>query len=234
MTLILALLREDHIIFASDRRHVTGELEARYINDHAWKTEKILGNTAMLGFAGDDFVEQVIAPLKRRGALEGESLREIANSISAGAREKYEQFGPNPPSFHLLLAGFRRENGKRLATVFTMTPATFLPLERCHDSNPGRHNFEIIGKDKHGALYALHTCAAHAQAVGAGVQLAYFTLKEVARYDPTVGGSPQICVIYPDRPLEDRSDDLEAHATWAGQVREQIRTLIVSPMTKPE
>jgi len=233
MTLIFALLREDHIVFASDRRHVTGNIEERYINDHGWKTEKILGNTAMLGFAGNDFVEQIVSPLKRQGALESNSLEKVAKSVSHAAKEKYEAYanscGPLI-SFYFLLAGFQRENKKSLATVYKIDPGSFYPFETCWDQNSGRSNFELIGKQNHGALYALHKCAAYATGVEAGVQLAYFTLKEVTRYDTSVGGPPEICIIRPDREIEDRSDGLEAHARWADEVGERIRTLIVSPM----
>ena len=233
MTLIFALLREDHIIFASDRRHVTGSPEERYVNDHGWKTEKILGNTAMLGFAGSDFVEQIIAPLKRTGALEGDSLREVAGAVSQAAKAKFEKYispGVEPPRFYFLLAGFRKENGKPLASVYTIKPGSFYPHETCYDATIGRPNFELIGKENHGALYALHKCAADAQSVEAGIQLAYFTLVEVTRYDIMVGGSPQICIIRPGKEIEDRSDDLEALARWAREVGDRIRNLIVSPM----
>jgi 20S proteasome alpha/beta subunit len=233
MTLIFGLLREDHIIFASDRRHVTGDAEERYINDHGWKTEKILGNTAMLGFSGNDFVEQIVAPLKRQGALEGDSLTEVARAVSKAAGEKFAEF-INPlsqfPTLQLLLAGFRKENGRALATIYKIQPGSFYPLETCYDPTPGRANFEVIGKHNHGALYALHKCAAHAVSIEAGIQLAYFTLKEITRFDNTVGGSPQICVIRPDRELEDTSDNLGSHARWADDVGKRLQTLIVSPI----
>lgn len=233
MTLIFALLREDHIIFASDRRHVTGNVEERYVNDHGWKTEKILGNTAMLGFSGNDFVEQIVAPLKRQGALEGDSLGEVARSVSKAAEQKFAAF-ISPvgqfPALQFLLAGFRKEGGKALATIYKIQTGSFYPLETCYDSTPGRANFEVIGKHNHGALYALHKCAAHATSVDAGVQLAYFTLKEITRYDNTVGGSPQICVVRPDKELEDISDNLSTHAKWAANVGKRLQTLIVSPI----
>jgi 20S proteasome alpha/beta subunit len=233
MTLVFGLLRDDHIIFASDRRHVTGTVDESYINDHGWKTEKILGNTAMLGFAGHDFVEQIVAPLKRKGALEGDSLQEIADSVSREAERKYSQLiksSDSPsPQIYFLLAGFRKEAGEALATIYKIQPGSFYPYETCYDADSRRGNFEVIGKLNHGALYALHKCEAEAKTVEAGIQLAYFTLTEVTRYERSVGGPPEICVLRPDREIEDRSNSLEGYATWARDVSEKLHASIITP-----
>jgi 20S proteasome alpha/beta subunit len=239
MTLIFALLREDHIIFASDRRHITGDRDEHYVNDRGWKTEIVADGTAMLGFSGQDFVEQIIAPLKRHGELEAESVQQVAEAIAKASREKVEKYvrdysvpyeTATPPDIHFLLAGFKKDAGKSLATLYRIGPGNAYPLETCYDAGEGRRMHELIGMSNHGALYTLNKCAAHAMTVESGIQLAYFTLKEVTKYEFKVGGDPQICVIRRNAKVEDMSDKLEAHASWASEVGERIRALIVSPM----
>jgi len=231
MTLIFALLREDHIIFASDRRHVQGHEDARYINDDCWKTQAILGNRAMLGFAGDDLTEQVIEELKRNGgSLEGGCVSGVADSVCEVARKKVNRIAlPAPvPPMEFLIAGFLEDGGKNLATCFTLSRDNqmFLPHRYSFSAERGHCNFHVIGRHRHGALYILLKCAGEMTTVEAGTRLAYFTLCEVGKYDIGVGGPPQVCIIRPNQKVEDRSDNLQEEKKWVAEKSEEIRKII--------
>jgi 20S proteasome alpha/beta subunit len=232
VTLIFALLREDHIVFASDRRHILKDGDGgRYINDDCWKTEKILSNSAMLGFAGHDFVEEIIQPLKRRGDLENGSIRTVANKIASAVQAKnreLSQASPPIPTLEFLIAGFEKENGGNLATVLTISPPTPCPNPHWFDPDPKHDNFAMIGKHRHGALYVFRKCVREMMSIEAGIKLACFTLAEVGKYDTAVGGSPQICIIRPGQEVEDKSDQLKGEMAWVAKTSEQIRRLIVA------
>jgi hypothetical protein len=230
MTLILTLLRHDHIIFASDRRCVQGHEDARYINDDCWKTEAILNNSAMLGFAGHDIVEQVVEPLKRNGDLETGTMSDVAYKITSAAQDSLRGYPPaRYPYAEFLIAGFSLEKGRRLPTALIMKPDNaFVP--KIHVFNPElRHNdYFLIGKHRHGALYVFRKCAREMVTIDAGVKLACFALAEVGRYETSVGGLPQVCIIRPGQPIEDRSDHLQEEMKWVAEKSEKIREIITS------
>jgi hypothetical protein len=83
----------------------------------------------MIGFAGDDSVEQVIGKLQRHGDLERESLVEVAKKIGMTARERVNAYPQNAmPPMEFLLAGFVSEGGEKTATAFRLAPDNvFLP-----------------------------------------------------------------------------------------------------------
>jgi 20S proteasome alpha/beta subunit len=230
MSLLFSLLREDHIIFASDSRHVRGDQNGRYKNDDAYKTERILGNKAILGFAGDDEVEEVIAQLKRSGELERGSLRDAARRIEQLARKIYgHRFKDGPPlNLQFLLSGFEVEHEQKVATSISIGGFPFF-RSIPHSYEPRCDNFEIIGAKHHGALYVMRKCAQECMTIELGIRLACFTLAEVSKYEIRVGGEPQIYVIRPDREIENISDKLDAQKKWAADVGERIRTMIVTP-----
>jgi 20S proteasome alpha/beta subunit len=225
----LALLREDHIIFASDSRHIRGDQEGRYKNDDAFKVETILGDRALLGFAGTDQVEEVVARVKRRGKLTTGSLQDAAAAVEAQIRELYGndiQQGRGP-LMEFIIAGFEVEGERKIASCITIGGRLFNRLPRSYD--PKYDNFDIIGYKKHGAFYVLRKCAKDCLTVELGTRLACFTLIEVSKYETMVGGAPQIYVIRPGREVENISDKLDPQEKWAADVGERIRTMIVTP-----
>jgi hypothetical protein len=171
MTLIFSLLRDDHIIFAADRRQVRGYEDARYRTDDCWKTEAILGNTAMLGFAGHDSVEQVVEPLKRNGDLERGSIGQVARNIGTAAREIIKGFPQDAmPAMEFLVTGFSLEGGKNVATSFVLTPETvFMPTRYSFMSGRGHDNFTLIGRHRHGAFYIFLKCVREMCSIDAGI-----------------------------------------------------------------
>jgi hypothetical protein len=234
MTLIFALLRDDHIIFASDRRHVQGWDDARYVDDDCWKTEKILGETAMLGFAGGDFGEQVIEELKANGWLErGETVstvKDVAEKVWRVADEKLRHLDKMAlPPMEFLLAGFMPDGEKSTATCFILKKdSNFYPERHSFGPARGHNNYCLIGRHRHGALYILLKCAKEMTTVEAGTRLACFTLRELGKYDNGVGGSPQVCVIRPNQKVEDKSDNLQDEMRWVDEKSEEIRRIITS------
>lgn len=228
MTLIFSLLRKDHIIFASDRRHVKGDVDGRYSNDACWKTDAILHGSAMLGFAGHDVVEQIIDPLRREGKLEGDSIKDVAYAISRFAKEKYSEFYPDwalGPSIEIMVAGFLGD----LATCYVIALQSLNPMQFCFDADQRHDNFVLIGKRFHGALYAMRKFGNKMDTIEAGTRLACFTLAEVGKYDTTVGGLPQVCIIRPDQKVEDRSGNLQDEMAWVKRASEQLDNIFTLP-----
>lgn len=231
MSLAFALLRENYIIFASDRRYVRGvPSEGAYRNDNAWKTQSILKGQGMLAFAGDDHGEDIIASLRRSGALDRESLGTVAWKILDEANRRYrESFQEKRwPVVNFLLAGFEDREGETVAATYVVGTPCWSPLPRSYLPEITCDNFEIIGRLQHGALYALRKCAPQLRDIEAEIRLAVFSLVEVSRYDTSVGGKPQIFIIRPGT-VEDISDNLEAHIAWAKDGGERIRQMIVDP-----
>ena len=228
MSLVFALLREDHIIFASDSRHVMGTPDGKYLNDKCCKIERALNDSALLGFAGDDICESIVVTLRRNNSLNGQkSLDALALEVSKTAAGLYKKKFPdetNHPNAEFLLAGFDEKG----AITYRIEAPHFGISVRMFDDSLNYDTFEVIGKRRHGALYFFRKCATQALTVELGIRLACFGLKEVEVYDTTVGGPPQIYVIFPGK-IEDRSAQLHAHMKWAGSVGDRIRTLILSP-----
>ncbi len=231
MSLVFALLREDYIVFASDQRHVRGDSEGNYRNDEAWKTQPILNNEAMLGFAGDDHGEEIIASLRRSGALDKGCLAMVATAIKEEANRRYEKsFNEKRwPLLAFLLAGFEAQEDKSIAYTYVVGTPCWSPLPRSYVPDTKCDNFEIIGRPCHGALYVLRKCAPEVRDIETEIRLAVFSLVEVSRYDTSVGGRPQVCIVRPGRPVEDLSDSLQAHMKWAKNGGERIRQIIVDP-----
>lgn len=232
MTLIFALLRNDHIVFASDRRHVEGDREGRYVHDDCWKTEPIVHNCAMLGFAGHDLTEQIVMPLRADGTLNGAgSVKAVADAIGEKARALYTTHFPDwsqAPNVEFLITGFMPTQSPPVAMAYVVALPSLYPNEYRFTQDLRSNNYVLIGKRRHGALYAFHKCASSMTTEKAGVRLACFTLAEVGRYDNSVGGRPQICVIRPDKPVDDLSDDLKKELAWSERVGTKIGKLIAS------
>jgi 20S proteasome alpha/beta subunit len=74
MSLVFALLQKDFIVFAADNRHTRGDREGSYKNDHGIKTVEILDGRGILGFAGQDFGEQIVARCTSNGLVREQSL----------------------------------------------------------------------------------------------------------------------------------------------------------------
>lgn len=221
MTLVFTLLRKDHIIFASDSLHVRGTAEGRYKNENAWKVEPILKGYGLLGFAGQDYAEEIVREAKRNGTFQKSSLRATVAGIESIKESLYTSDQRLNMNVQFLLAGF--EDG--IAKSVEMR-GPIIPIPCSYDEKSD--NFQIIGVREHGALYVLRKCAADCLNIEAGIRLAYFALAEVGKYEIRVDGIRQVYAIRPGQPAEiDKS--AEAHTRWAEEVGERIRTLIVSP-----
>jgi 20S proteasome alpha/beta subunit len=230
MTAIFALLREDHIIFASDSRHVRGDAYGRYKNDQAWKVQLILGNRGLLGFAGDDRVEEVMALAKRNSILSGTSIRDVAEGITDIVQMLYGKYiFQDQLRMQFLLTGFDQENGREVAKLATVSGR----IPKYCSYQPECDNYEIIGYPCHGAFYIMRKCAKECTSVEAGIRLACFTLVEIGKYETRVGGNPQVYVIRRGKEVTNMSQELQEHIDWAASVGEEIRQLIVSP-AKPQ
>jgi hypothetical protein len=230
MSLVFCLLREDHIIFGADSRHVIGNIDARYLNDECCKVELVLSGRGILGFAGHDVCEAIVTSLKHEGVFEADSLQLMARQIQERACEIYadrfpkasflEQFGTG---VELLLVGFEGKTAKS----YLMTSPGFGLASRIY--SPGYDTFEVAGKRRHGALYTFRKCAGTALTVPAGLRLAYFTLMEVSQYDTSIGGEPRIYMLRQDTQVQDYTEEMKTHQAWALDVGERIRTMIISP-----
>jgi 20S proteasome alpha/beta subunit len=225
MTLIIALLRKDYIVFACDGRHVKGTPDARYKDDYSSKAHQILGNTGMLGFSGSDEGEEVIRTLKRSGRLETGSLSDVAKEVRKAIEDIYEDnISRNfPPESCFLLAGFEDS----VATTITICPPHFKSLSRTYDPDLRFDNFEIIGTRLHGALYAFRKCTKKVRDQETEIRLACFALTEVQNYEIRVGGREHVCIIHPDKKVEDISDKLTDYIKWSEEAGEKIREIML-------
>jgi hypothetical protein len=196
-SLAFALLREDHIIVAADRRHTRGDRTANYKNDTGLKTMAILSGSGVLGFAGHDIGEQILIPAKNDGKLDGASLRTVANELGKWAKERYRECEPNfetmldPPSVQFLLAAFESAPEGVTATAYRLHDPGFVP----EIVQFPYKKFEVIGRSTHGALYALHRFGEEADTVESGLGLSAFLLSEITECDTTIGGVPHFYVV---------------------------------------
>ena len=195
MSLIFALLYEDYIVFASDRRHTRHDSDwGLYANNDGLKTMEILGGTAMLGFAGDDLGESIISHARADGIFNNVTLAGIATALSTFVKDKYTS--KTKADVQILLTGFAPErSGQVVATCWTLRSLDPDPYQAKHGALPFR-KFEVIGRSNHGALYALHRFGGcDALLERSALQLAAFTLFEICECDISCGGSPNVCVI---------------------------------------
>jgi 20S proteasome alpha/beta subunit len=226
MTLIIALLREHYIVFASDGRHVRGDKRGRYKNDASWKAEPILGNRAMLGFAGADQAEEVIRSMKRSGKLETGSLSDVGREVRKTLEAIY---GENIrrdiyPEISFLLAGF----DDSVATAIKLECSSGVNfLSRTYDPGTQFDNFEIIGTKEHGALYVFKKCAPDVRDLKTEIRLVCFALTEVANYEIRVGGREEVCIIHPDKEVEDMSGNLVEDIKWSEEAGDKIRKIML-------
>jgi len=229
MSLIFALLREDHIVFGADSRHVIGTVDARYLNDKSCKVERIQDGRGLFGFAGNDICEAIVSTVKQKRIHEELSLQLAVREVSEIACEIYTKRFPGDSGYatgngvELLLAGFEGSAAKS----YMMTSPGFGQLPRTYES--GYDTFEIIGKRRHGALYAFRKCANSATSIESGLRLAYFTLLEVSQYDTAVGGEPQVYILRRDSLVDDQTEKLKAYKEWAADIGGRIAQLVTDP-----
>lgn len=224
MTLVFALLRQDHIVFASDSLHVRGNPGGRYANECAWKVEPILKGYGLLGFAGQDYAEEIVREAKRNDTFQEPSLKSTVSEIESIKDGLYTSDQRLNMNVQFLLAGFE---GGVAKSVEMRGPLIPIPASYSEESD----NFQVIGVREHGALYVLRKCARDCMSIEAGIRLTHFTLAEVGKYDTRVGGDKRVYVLRPgETPKLDKNS--KAHARWADLVANRIRTLIVSPTSK--
>ena len=238
MSLVFALLREDYIVFASDRRHTRHDSGwGLYANNDGFKTMELLSGTAMLGFAGDDLGESIISHAKADGIFNNVTLEAIATGLSEFAKKKYVSDTSKLPDVQILLTGFASEkSGQVAATCWTLRSldptGAFHPI---HAAWPfGK--FEVIGRSNHGALYALHRLGGFDPlSERSALQLAAFTLFEICECDKSCGGQPNIYVIPRTghhRHIENQEIvDLHLHALASGQ---KLKSCIISGPVQPD
>jgi hypothetical protein len=186
----------------------------------------------MLGFAGHDFSEEIVRTLRRSGRLAGGTLRNAANAVAEAVYEKYQELSKSNkemPTLEFLLAGFEQDNGIPVATCFSVSPPFLIANPKSFDPDHHVDNFVIIGKKRHGAMYVFYKCARAMKSVEAGIRLACFALAEVGKYDNSVGGRPQVCIIRPNALVDDRSENLDKELRWANQMGEEIQRIITLP-----
>lgn len=233
MSLLFSLLREDHIIFGADSRHVRGTVDARYLNDKCCKVEPVFNHQGILGFAGHDIGEEIIATLKRKNKLESVPIKQVAIDLADASNEIFGKAFPKESRFQnnveFLLAGFEEEEASKIAVCYHISAPTFGIHSRHYSA--GYDTFECIGKRFHGALYALRKFANEAVQVEDGLRLAYFTLLEVSQYDTSVGGDAQVYVLRPDKQFEDHTEKMKSQKKWAADVGERVRTMIIFSKT---
>jgi hypothetical protein len=95
MTLVVALLRQDHIVVAADRRHTRGDRYANYRDDCDVKLVSMLDGRGVFGLSGHDLSEQIAVRALNARVLEKPSLSSAADSLSTFAKTQYETYVPN-------------------------------------------------------------------------------------------------------------------------------------------
>ncbi len=235
-SLVLVLLREDHLILGADRRHTRGDLRANYKNDLGLKTMTILSGYGVLGFAGHDLGEQILIPAKNDGKLDGTSLPHVAAALGDWAKVRYRECVPQfsemdrPPSVEFLLAGFSESSNGPAATSYWLYAPDFVP----HIAQFPYKKFETIGRSQHGALYALHRFGEPAQSIDSGLALSAFLLSEVCECDTTVGGIPELYVIHKGQKATRLTDSEVTRLTeWAKGTGAEIGKLILRGPASP-
>ena len=236
-SLAFALLRDDHIIVAADRRHTRGDLAANYRNDVGFKTMTILSDNGVLGFAGHDIGEQILIPAKNSGKLDGTSLESVAREFADWSKARYRDCVPDfatidrPPSVQFLLAGFAPSSNGTVATAYILQSPEFVPLIA---QFPYR-KFEIIGRSGHGALYALHRFGEQTKTVESGLRLAALVLSEISECDTTIGGLPELFVIQKGEKVAGLSEMASSRLDgWAKAAGEKLAKEILDPAGSEE
>ena len=229
MSLIFTLLQKDYIVLAADNRHTRGDREGSYINDNGIKVVEILNGRGVLGFAGQDFGEQIVFPAKLKGLLDKEQdLVTTAFELTEYAREIYKPAleQANPPVVQMLMAAFHNWNGKSIATSILLESHFFIP-------NPAEYpyrRFEVIGKSGHGALYGLHRFGNRDLDIDVALRLSALILFEICEFDISVGGDPQIYVIPREGECKKQGKEMtDGLIEWASGVGLSLDRLVMQP-----
>lgn len=205
MTLIVALLRKNFIVVAGDRRHTRGDTHGNYAYDGDVKIWPILNGYGLIAFAGHDLTEQIYLRAQDRGILNGPDLGGSAESLSKLAIEVCNEAVPHwqrqltrgtAPNVQFLLAGFVPQPSGAEARSYMLSTGQLNPFYPMLMTSAGR-GFEVIGKSKHGALYALHRFNEQATNLDSAKRLSIFALREICESDTSVGGLPLLWVMEP-------------------------------------
>ncbi len=233
MSLVFALLREDHIIVAADSRHTRGSRTGYYKVDDSFKTEVILDGRAIFGLAGVKAGESIFSSVKQSGGFAKGTMREVADNLRSYARTKYRELVPqdwwNSRPVQFLMAGFETDYADRpVAKAYSFCSPDFGSFEVTYPERP----FEVIGRGYHGALYGLHRFDSAARSVDAGLRLSCFVMHEICACDITVGGKSKLYVLRPNQPAEEQPEQ-SIDSSWVDELGKRIEQEIVSPK-RPE
>jgi hypothetical protein len=205
MTLIIALLRKNFIVVAGDRRHTRGDNDGNYAYDGDVKIWPILNGYGLIAFAGHDLTEQIYLRAQDKGILSSPDLRRSADELSRLAIDVCQEAVPHwqrhltrgsAPSVQFLLTGFVTQPSGVEARSYMLSTGRLNPFYPMLMTSAGR-GFEVIGKSKHGALYALHRFNEQATNLESAKRLSIFALREICKSDTSVGGLPLLWVIEP-------------------------------------
>ena len=97
-------------MLAADNRHTRGDTHGGYKNDDSIKTVVILEGYGVLGFAGQDFGEQIVFPAEHQRLLnDSRNLRDVGRLLSDFAVDRYQKaYGrdlQSGPVVEILLTG---------------------------------------------------------------------------------------------------------------------------------
>lgn len=226
MTLLLAFLREDHVIFAADSRHTRGMIGQIYKWDRSWKVEPILNSTAVIGMAGSDHSEQMLFQAKAKGIFDSGSLDGVANALMDISARYYRDAFPGSnkkPPAEFLLAGF--DGTPDVATSYWLVAPDFRPLLKKHP-----YGFvEAAGRGQHAAIYAAYRFGATLTTIQQGKKLAAYCLVEICEMDTSTGGRPQIFVIPKGQTVQQLKDaEIDELVGFAGRCNDELLRLMAN------
>lgn len=188
MTLVVALQGQHEIVMAADR--LAHEDDPGGMYKFEVKKLRLVGDRWLAGFAGTQIGYELHKQIEREGFQPSSNIHEAVHEYAAQMRGLYEK------------RGYQGFTSAILAGVSNGEPGVYgWSLER---DSQGRINFAgavaaphriAIGAQHHGALYfanAFHTPEMDARQ---RVLLAYFCVREAAKYDPRVGGNVEAALI---------------------------------------
>ncbi len=229
MSLVFSVLQKDHVVLAADNRVTRGDIHATYKNDNGIKAFEIMNGRGVLGFAGQDIGEHIVAMARTEGIFDAGCLSHVAEQLSVLARAEYNEVAEaaNPQTVQILLSGWLQDHkGIQVATSYALDNRFhFSPTQLRY---PLR-KFEVIGKSRHGALYGLHRFGMSDLSIDATLKLSALVLWEICQLDQTTGGDPQLYVIRSGENAEKQNAEKIRNLTeWAQSVGNKIKNEITS------
>ncbi len=193
MTSIAAVQGLDHVIMIADKKATQGDNGGYY----TFSMEKlaVVNGKWVIGFAGTSIGRDLCDRIEKEGFRFSGDLERDVYKYADRMKDVYQECNYKGPAF-LMLSGVHNDMPQTYTWSLNWDSGR---REVLYEGAKRQSANAAIGANQHGALYLLNAYNDKRLTLDQRILLGYFTVAEVAKHDPRVGGPVEIAVMQGDK-----------------------------------